>query len=209
MTKETFTQMTLVIPKAKSGDFEIKRYKITKQDISVANIRTINHPYEVPPKKGTVTILARISEQSFGDDVIMSDSEFDKHTNSNILRIAHGNILIAGLGIGMILIPLLKKKDVQTITVIEKEQDVINLVYKHIKKYDKKNKLEVIHDDIFSIELSKERKFDVMYFDIWNNVCGDNYSQMKTLKKKFSKNRAKHCTIVSWEEERTKDLDRD
>lgn len=205
-----FTSMNLIIPKGKSGDFSIKHYRVTKQDVKSARIRQIWQHDEILPKVGKVTILAKKTDSSWKDhDVVMSDSEFDKHANQEIVRIANGNVLIAGLGIGMIILPLLKNKYVKKITVIEREQDVINLVYKHIKKHDKSNKLEIIHDDILKVELPKEKKFDVIFFDIWNDVCGDNYQLMKELRKKFRKHRARYCRVQSWQEQETRKLDRE
>jgi len=200
--------MTKIIPSGKSGEFSITKQRITKQEVKNARMRQIWHHDEIVPKIGIATVLGQKSNRSWkNQEVIMSDTEFEKYTNENFLRHAHGNILIAGLGIGLIILPLLKDKDVKKITVVEKEQDVINLVYKHIKKLDKKNKMEVIHDDILTLNLPKEKKFDVIYFDIWNNVCGDNYSVMKMLRKRFRKNTVTNGYLRSWEETNTKRQD--
>lgn len=197
--------MHKIIPDGKSGDFGIKKQVITKEDIKLANLRAIFHPQDITPKLGTVTILYRKSDMSWETHkVVMSDSEFDKYTNSNIIRIAFGHVLIGGLGLGMIILPMLKNENIKKITVVEKEQDIINLIYEHIKHFDTDDKLEVISDDIFKIEFPKTLKFDTMYFDIWNNVCGDNYEQMKILKKRFKKNRAKNANVSCWEEDKTR-----
>lgn len=204
-----FTPMHQIIPVKKSGKFGIEHKKITKEDVKSAELRSIFSQSFYPPKVGTATILYKKSDRSYRNhDVIMSDTEYEKITNNYVMRISGGNVLIAGLGIGMILLPMLKKSSVKKIIVVEREKDIINLVYKHIKKFDTENKLELIHDDINNVEFKKGTKFDVIYFDIWNNVCGDNYSEMKNLRKKFRKYRAKDSVVDSWEEEKTKDLDR-
>ncbi len=201
-----FVPMYKILSVGKTKDFELKKRKITKHDVEVMELRAIFNPQSniIPPKIGTLMVLSRKSGNSWRDDCVMSDAEYEKITNRTIVRVARGNVLIAGLGIGMILIPLLKNKDVKKITVIEKEQELIDLISPKIKKHDKKNKLQVIQGDINEIELPKEQKFDVIYFDIWDNVCGDNYQQMKDLKKKFSKNRAKGSTVLCWEEQSTR-----
>lgn len=209
LKSDKFTPMHLVIPTGRSGDYRISRKVITNTDIRRANILSMVSDF-YPPKKGIITILSRKSRKSWvNEDCIMSDAEYEKVTNNYIMQIAGGTILIAGLGLGMVILPLLKRSRVRKIIVVEKEQDVINLVYKHIKKFDTSNKLELIHDDIENVEFDKKIKFDVIYFDIWDNVCGDNYAQMKLLRKKFKKNRARPSTVESWEEDRTKRYDRE
>jgi len=204
-----FVPMYKILSVGQTKDFELKKRKITKHDVEVMELRAIFNPQSniIPPKIGTLMVLSRKSGNSWRDDCVMSDAEYEKITNREILNVARGNVLIAGLGIGMILIPLLKDKEIKKITVVEKEKDLIDLIFSKVKKHDKANKLEIIHSDIFELDLPKEQKFDVIYFDIWDNVCGDNYQQMKDLKKKFSKNRAKGSTVLCWEEKHTRKLD--
>lgn len=197
-----FVPMHKILSEGQTKDFELKKRKITKADVKTAEMRAIFNPHNIPPKIGTLMVLSRKSASY--NDCVMSDAEYEKITNREIVNVARGNVLIAGLGIGMILIPLLKDKGVEKITVVEKEKDLIDFIFPKIKKHDKANKLEIIHSDIDDLELPKEQKFDVIYFDIWDNVCGDNYEQMKNLKKKFRKNRAKGSTMLCWEEESTR-----
>ena len=184
---QEFVPMHKVLNEGKTKNFELKKQRVTKQDVKTAKMRTIFNPREIPPKIGTLMVLKRLGGHSFRNGVVMSDAEFEKQTNHQFMRVARGKVLVAGLGIGMILIPLLNDKDVSKITVIEKEKEIIDLVYPKIKKRDKANKLELIHGDATEIEIPKEKKYDVIYFDIWDNVCGDNWEEMKILKKRFRK----------------------
>jgi len=205
MSNVNFVPMHKILSEGKTKNFELKKQKITREDVKHAELRAIFSPRSIPPKIGTLMVLSRKSGKSWSHGCIMSDAEYEKLTNTQIVNVARGNVLIAGLGIGMILIPLLKDKEVKKITVIEMEQELINLIFPKIKKYDKSNKLEVIQGDITKIDLPKEQKFDVIYFDIWDGVCGDNYEQMKNLKKKFRKNRAKGSSVLCWEEDSTRE----
>lgn len=201
-----FIPMHKILSEGRRGNFELKKHRITKEDVRLAEMRAVFNPRNTPPTIGTLMVLSRKSDKSWKDrECMMSDAEFEKQTNRRILYHARGKILIAGLGIGMILIPLLKNKSVEKITVVEKEKDVIDLVFPKIKKHDSSNKLELIQSDIFQLDLPKEQKFDVIYFDIWDNVCGDNYEQMKNLKSKFRKNRAKGSIVLCWEEDSTRE----
>ena len=135
----------------------------------------------------------------------MSDAPFEKRTNSYVIYRSNGKVLVAGLGIGLILFPMNDKPEVKEITVIEKSKDVIDLVWPFIK--EKLPKVKVINADIFEWSRPKA-KWDIIYFDIWPDICGDNYNDMKRLHQKFKHNlnRANpNCLMESWERETCKE----
>ena len=125
-----------------------------------------------------------------GKGIMMSDTPMERNTNRDFIQKANGDVIIFGLGLGLVIIPLLKKKNVKSVLVVELYQDLIDLVYPILKKHDTENKLSVIQGDCFEIHKSipKEQKFDCVYGDIWIEICTDNYEEMKTLTKNW-KNR--------------------
>lgn len=137
----------------------------------------------------TIAILLRKLENSWKEEeVIMSDSTMEQQSNKDIIRRAHGDVFIAGLGLGMILLPILQKPEVKSVTVVELYPDVIELVHPYIAENDSENKLTVIQDDILHMEsIGIDTKYDVIYFDIWNTICTDNWEDIKMLKRKFRK----------------------
>jgi hypothetical protein len=62
-----------------------------------------------------------------GEGVMMSDTPMERNTNYHILDKANGDVLIFGLGIGLIILPLLRKENVKSITVVELYQDLIDV----------------------------------------------------------------------------------
>lgn len=114
-------------------------------------------------------------------NLMMSDTDMENETNYEIMNKANGDVLIAGLGIGLILLPLFESKDVRSLTVIEKFQDVIDLVHPAYKN----KKLKVICADIFEWRPSKGVVYDTIYFDIWPNICTDNLIQIQRLHNAF------------------------
>jgi hypothetical protein len=122
-----------------------------------------------------------------GEGVMMSDTPMERNTNRDFVRRANGDVLIFGLGLGLIILPLLKEENVTSITVVELHQDLIDLVQPILKKHDIKNKLTIIQGDCFEIHntIPKEKKFDVIYGDIWISIDVDNYEEMKTLTKNW------------------------
>lgn len=118
--------------------------------------------------------------------LMMSDTPMEKRTSSNFMLNAKGDVLICGLGIGLVIMPLLDNEEVKSITVIEKYQDVIDCVLPQIKPHDTENKLNVICQDCF--EFTTKEKYDTIFIDIWPFVNSDIYKEeMLPLKRKYRK----------------------
>lgn len=126
--------------------------------------------------------------------LMMSDTPHEQMTNAAAVQNANGDVLIAGLGLGMILVPILRKPTVTSVTVIEKNSDVIALIEPRMPE---RNKLTIINTDIFQWKpKGPNARWDFIYFDIWPEITGDNYPEMKTLHRRFGR----RCTgiISSW-----------
>ncbi|KAA9007327.1 class I SAM-dependent methyltransferase [Paenibacillus spiritus] len=166
-----FTPMAEFLEEREMGKFKLSKFTITKENRSWRDY--------IPD--GTYTRLTRSGE------VVMSDTPMEQRTNSEFVRKAHGDVFIAGLGIGMILIPILKDEKIKTITILEKHEEVIELVGKQLELNDK---VRIIHGDVFTYEHPKGTKFDTIYFDIWDWVNSDVWNnEMKPLKRKYLKYR--------------------
>lgn len=103
--------------------------------------------------------------EDFGSKLnIMQDShrEFDEHIW--MLDRMKGDVLIGGLGIGMINIPLLESDEVTSVTIIEKNQDVIDLVWDHCAK---DGRFTLVHDDVNTWNIPEGNSWDVAWFDTW------------------------------------------
>ncbi|NCI19758.1 hypothetical protein EJM73_08980 [Clostridium botulinum] len=150
------------------GDFKLSKFKIDKNNF-----------------------MARLSGLQYGEyikltyksEIVMSNTNMEKRTNSNFINNAHGDVLIAGLGIGLIVLPIQNKEDVKSITIIEKNQEVIDLVATQLPL---NNKVKIINEDIFKWKPKRGSKYDVIYFDIWNYINSNVYEEeMKPLKNRF------------------------
>ncbi len=121
--------------------------------------------------------------------LMMSDTSMEQNSNYRVVRMSRGSVLIAGLGLGMILLPIAKKPEVTSITVIEKFQDVIDLVWPQLQKALGKNaaKITIICADILEWQPPKGMKWDTIYFDIWPNLCTDNLEEMAKLHRRFGR----------------------
>jgi len=94
------------------------------------------------------------------DKAVMTNSEREKQSNLEFVEQAKGDVLIAGLGIGLILLPIQNKKEVNRIDVVEKYEEVIDLVAEQLPL---NHKVNIINDDIYKFQ--PEIKYDTIYFD--------------------------------------------
>lgn len=99
-------------------------------------------------------------DRNFTDCPIMNNSDEEKGLNLEVVHKARGDVLIAGLGIGLIVLPIMNKEDVTSIDVVEKHQEVIDLIKPQLPLNGKVN---VIHQDI--IKFIPTGKYDIIYFD--------------------------------------------
>lgn len=122
----------------------------------------------------------------------MTDAEYELATNYDAVRSARGDVLIAGLGIGFILRPMLAKPEVSSVTVIERSADVIALVSPHFPA------VKVIEADAYAWE-PPSKAFDFIYFDIWPNVPNaDDLADIKALKTRYRKALRKGGKSAAW-----------
>ena len=136
---------------------------------------------------------------------MMSNTPMEIRTNRGVMNNANGHVLIAGLGMGVILMPIYKNKNVKSITVVEYNKSVIDLVKPCLP-----GDIKIIHKDIHEFE--PEIKYDVIYFDIWLEIDSDNWDEMKKLTKKFKYklNRSNsNCWMSSWRKDKIQSLVRE
>lgn len=163
-----YRDMTRLLAPSKNGAFEIKTFEVN--DMSFQAILA-----GIMPGKYVKLI--------HGGEIVMSDTQMEKRTNSAFVIHAHGDVLIGGLGIGMIIMAIQDKAEVSSITVIEKYQEVIDMVASQLPLNDK---VRIIKDDAFTWKPAKGQRFDCIYMDIWNYINSDVYQEeMKPLKRKY------------------------
>ena len=181
---------------AKVGDCSIDVFEVTREEAHYERMMSVlSHTsgefYDFREGKYVRLIV--------GNELMMSNTPMEIRTNRWLLDNARGDVLIGGLGLGIVLYAIAHKPEVTSITVVEKSTNVIRLVTPFIKK-DKyvKAKTTVVCGDVFDATTVRDRKFDVLYFDIWATIDANNYPQMKTLTKAYRKNRNKGAMLNHW-----------
>src|SRR5512138_844997 len=107
----TFTDMVGVVPSGTKGRARIEHRTVSKEDSDFTRIRAIQHP-EAYVDPGDYC-------QLYVDNALMmSDTRMERRTNLGVVVNAEGSVLIAGLGVGLILVPIMAKAEVTSITVV-------------------------------------------------------------------------------------------
>ncbi len=174
-----------IVKPGESGNWKVDKYRVTKREAELANLRAAFNPgrgsYHVEP--GWYTRLLLCSEH--GTSIVMSDSPDEISHHREFVRVAHGNVLVNGLGLGVCLQMLCMKPvgEIKRITVIERSPDVIKLV----SKYFTDEIITIINDDAFTWKPPRGTYYNAVWHDIWNDICTDNLTEMKTLHRRYGR----------------------
>ena len=189
-------KVDVTIPDGEINNWSVETFIISKKDAEFENMRSVfsSGPtaHYVP---GTYKRLRRNGK------TIMSNTTDEVNDHAHFIRMAEGNVLINGLGLGVCLKAILKKPEVKSVTVIEREKDVIDLISPHFDD----PRLTIIHADALEYKPPKNVKYDYVWHDIWDETCLDNLETMATLHRKYGR-RAKWQD--SWQRDYLKHLQR-
>jgi len=97
------------------------------------------------------------------EDLWMSDIPQEIYDHLDAIKQLKGNVLVGGLGLGLVVKLLEKEKRVKSITVVELERDIIDMVWPCLMTY----KSKVVHADLYDFLKHTKEKFDTAFFDIW------------------------------------------
>ena len=184
-----FPRMATLIPEGKRGSAEVRHVTASTHDSQMSALKG-GANYIQPGTYAQLWVNGKL---------MMSDTRYERISNLEVVRQAHGKVLIAGLGLGMILKPILAKPSVTSVWVMEKEDDVIGLIWPHVEH----PKLDVRKADIFTWNPPKsDGPWNCIYFDIWPDHTTDNLPEMAKLHQKYKyylDRTDPYCWMGSWE----------
>jgi len=99
---------------------------------------------------------------------MMIDNEYERETNQIFLDNAFGHVLIGGLGVGLIIKAVEDNNNIASITVIEKNQRIIDLI---VPQSNFNSKVTVIQGDIHTYLPTKQ--YDTIWLDDWTTAQED------------------------------------
>jgi len=177
------------VPEGKSGDWEVSRFEATEEDIRLHNLRERIHRTYRFMEAGVYTKLTHRGK------IVMSDTLAELRDHREPARRTRddrgdpeypNHVLVNGLGLGVVAQAILDEPTVDSLTVIEKSEDVIALVSGHYKcRYG--DRLIVVCADAFDWKPPKGQRYRVVWHDIWNDICADNLPEMHKLHRKYGR----------------------
>jgi hypothetical protein len=169
------------LPNQRIGNFEIIEFEVEKNNL----VAMIQASKGRPIGYGKFKALRRHDEYNGINSIVtvMSNTESEIRDHRRFVNQAHGDILINGLGLGCVIEDLLKKEYIKSITVIEKFKEVIDMVSPYIKD----ERVKIINADAFEYKPEKGKRFDFVWHDIWDTICGSNLMEMEKLHRKYGK----------------------
>ena len=104
-----------------------------------------------------------------GNNVWMSLNPNEIETMKPFINKAKGHVLVLGLGMGYVPFMMALKPEVKSITIIEKDPEIIglfnSLIYPNFKN---KEKIKIIEDDAINYTRNNN-KFDYIFADLWHS----------------------------------------
>lgn len=177
-------RMSSVYPDGVShGRASIVHRTASPQDASLTGIRLMQSG------RGSVRAGETYAELRIGGSLWMSDTRDERRDHMWIVHKAKGDVLIAGLGLGMVAIACAEKSSVSSVTVIEMNADVTALTEPHIRRRlgARADVLRIIEANALTWSPPKGAMFDAMWWDIWLNLCTDDLAEHATLNRRFAR----------------------
>lgn len=185
MTFQEFYRLPLPYPDAEYGNHAIQTVEVSEAESSFMRLRNrLKGTPFLDADSGSYRRLFRLEPKA----VVMSNTLMEARTNWRFVRQARGRVLINGLGLGWLPLALSLKPEVTSVTVIERETDVIHLVAPHLPK-----SVIVINADAYTYR--PPGVFDFVWHDIWDQISLDNLPKMVNLMARY---RAKACWQGCW-----------
>ena len=177
--------VNIKIPEIRKGNWELKREKYPAYRGVIAADIEFDGFREIPP-------LGFFPEDFEFPAVLEDGNEWmtltpvDLDTSDEAIERAHGKVVTFGLGLGYYTYMVSEKESVESITVVEKSEDVIALFNEYVlPQFSHPEKVRIVNADAFEYaeHIMPEEHFDVAFVDTWRDASdgAPMYERMKKL----------------------------
>lgn len=117
---------------------------------------------------GRYTALRRFTNSTLmtGGETVMADNPIELRKHLQAAMTARGAVLVTGLGLACVVRMLQANDRVRRITVVERDSDVIDLVWRHTPH----DRCELIHADAMEYLNTAHRRWDYAWHDVWTDT---------------------------------------
>ena len=183
----------------RSGKFEITEEFLRKYEIFMYDTAKPKFHDVMIPAIGTIDHRFKFPNILENGKAWMSITPNEIYTMKEPIQEAAGKVLTLGCGMGYFAYMTALKDNVESVTIVEKEQDVIDLFTSFIlPQFSCKEKINIVHADAFDyMENLPDGEYDYCFVDIWTgNIDTVPYLKMKKLCSRF-----RDTTISYWIED--------
>ncbi len=105
-----------------------------------------------------------------------------------VIDLVSGNVITFGLGLGYFAFMASQKSEVESVTVVERDEEAIGLFSKYIlPQFPNKEKVQIVRSDAFeymrnSMLSASERDFDFAFVDLWHDTSDGLESYLRARK---------------------------
>ncbi len=173
----------VTVPEGKRGNVVIKRFRVTPEGAERYNFHSELDRIsgKLMDDRSTAPGWYTGLWMGNGRHPMMSDTPAEMRDHAGFVRAARGDILVAGLGIGLVVENLISKANVRSITVIERDADVIALAAPHYLA--RRMPVSVVHENAFLFRTRQQ--FDFCWLDIWPDISDLNLLDMVKLRRYY------------------------
>lgn len=174
-------KIEIYVPDGRKGSWEIETFKLTKAEADAYNEAESKHLKRYIAHDVEYKQLLRYSAQKPAGYPVMSNIPAEVADHMPFIEAAHGNVLLFGLGLGMVVQALIEKKSVNSITIVEIDPEVIELSGTYYQNVSKKIQIHQA-DALYYMD---ENRYDAIWFDIWDRIAPENLYQMEYLRERW------------------------
>lgn len=173
------------VPEGTAGDWSIDRFGVSAHDESLGRMRAMMSF----SSRGRFVPAGKYTRLVHNGGVVMSDTPDEIWDHRDLFNEARGDVLIHGLGLGMAARGCLLKPEVESVTIVEIEEDVIKLVGGWLNKIagNEGKPLFILHDDALAWKPARGQRWNVVYHDIWPSISVENLKDMHHLHRRFAR----------------------
>lgn len=184
----------------KKGNWEITYQTYEPYELFVCNDMEEKEDGRILPKLGyfkeTYSYLCVLENNR--EWMLITPNEIE--TMQPVIDVVEKDVLTYGLGLGYFAYMCSLKENVTSITVIEKDKEVISLFETYIlPQFESKEKIRIIEADAKEFAKTNKKHFDHVFVDLWHDV-----SDGLPLYKEFKMYEKKHCVYHYWIEKTLK-----
>lgn len=174
------------IPNVKVGSWELKTERYPAYRGVICDDMMIFDDFREVPPLGFFTEDFEFPAVLEDGNEWMTLTPVDLDTCDEAIGAAHGRVVTFGLGLGYYAYMVARKPEVESVTVVEKSEDVIRLFKTYIlPQLECREKIRIVNDDAFlyAKHTMPKENFDYAFVDTWRDASdgAPMYEKMKAL----------------------------